>query len=632
MKKILVVGVILLFLGSGLSIIAHSSSIKDATTVSTNYSLNPLSRMNWTQDNHWNKKDCLGKYNSIKKNTMDNDIESFTQKESTNFNLLQANGNNSIIYVPDDYPTIELAVNHAQTGDEIIVRNGSYSEAVTVDKSLTIQSEHYLGAYIAQVSSNNIFTVTADFVTISGFNLFGNYASCGIRLESSNNTNISYNQIRNLQVDIRVIDSINDSIHDNALGYLWDLDDWGVYVENSKFIQVYNNTMNSESWSCVFLGTTNNSHIFNNNFCSDYGVISLRNSTNNTFEHNYFHASFWADFPSDSCHFYDIENNTFENPTVDGIIEQNCDHFTIKNNSFTNDGIWITNSPDNTIENNTVNGKELLYLEEKTNVVIDNKIGQVILINCSNIIMRNLTLSHSTVGCELMNTNNCTIYNCSSYANNDENIFSGYSEDVTIQNLNFGDSIYGIVIWHCQRTKIANCIGEYDCEVDFYIDGSPDTTLYHNQITVSMGNWGMEVFNSNNLSMSYNLVSNLNNIAIRISNVSNSRIFYNQFTPDYQPILLLDCNKITFYRNDISDSTIGLALINCQNCQVKENNLNNWHYGFEKGKNNHWFHNYWGQPFFLPYPIFTDLPSLPLIRFDWHPALSPFDIPKGGFQ
>ncbi len=631
MKKLIVLGIIVLFLDSGICVIANSNSPLDTMNVSTNFSSNPLSRLNWTQDSHWNEKIHLNNH-KVEKNNADNNTWINYKEKFKEYFPKSLDDNRFIIYVPDDYPTIALAVKNANPGDEIIVRNGSYSEAVTVDKSLTIQSEHYLGAYISQIGSNNIFTVTSDFVTISGFNLFGNYASSGIWLEYSNNSNISYNQIRNLHVGIRLINSTNDFIHDNALGYLWDQDDWGVYIENSENIKVFNNTMNSESWSCVFLGTTNNSHIFNNNFCSDYGIISLRQSSHNTVEHNYFHASFWADFPSDSCHFYDIENNTFEGTTVNGIIEQNCDHFTMKNNTFINDGICVTNSSENIIQNNTVNGKRLLYLETKSNEIFEENIGQAVIINCRNITLRNLKLSHTIVGCELWNTSHCTILNCSAYANNNASIYSYYSKDVSIQNVSFGDSDYGISIWHCQRTKIANCIGEYDNEADIYVDGSPDTTLYNNQITMSKGNYGMEVYNSNNLSMSYNLVANLNNIAICISNVSNSKIFYNQFTPDYQPIILWDCNKITFFGNDISDSTIGLALIDCKNCQVKENNLNNWHFGFEKGKNNHWFHNYWGRPFFLPYPIFTDLPSLPLIRFDWHPALLPFNIPGGGRQ
>ncbi|HID43216.1 MAG TPA: hypothetical protein EYP30_05460 [Archaeoglobaceae archaeon] len=46
------------------------------------------------------------------------------------------------IYVPDDYPTIQGAVDAANPGDTIIVRDGIYYENVMVDKSLNIRSEN----------------------------------------------------------------------------------------------------------------------------------------------------------------------------------------------------------------------------------------------------------------------------------------------------------------------------------------------------------------------------------------------------------------------------------------------------------------------------------------------------------
>ena len=41
---------------------------------------------------------------------------------------------------------------------------------------------------------------------------------------------------------------------------------------------------------------------------------------------------------------------------------------------------------------------------------------------------------------------------------------------------------------------------------------------------------------------------------------------------------------------------------------------------------NIWFRNYWDRPRLLPYPIFGGLVLLPIIQFDWRPALKPYDI------
>ena len=46
------------------------------------------------------------------------------------------------VYVPDDFPTIQAAVNATNSGDTIIVRDGSYSENIDVNKGLRICSEN----------------------------------------------------------------------------------------------------------------------------------------------------------------------------------------------------------------------------------------------------------------------------------------------------------------------------------------------------------------------------------------------------------------------------------------------------------------------------------------------------------
>jgi pectin methylesterase-like acyl-CoA thioesterase len=49
--------------------------------------------------------------------------------------------NAATIYVPDDYGTIQDAVDNATAGDTIIVRDGTYTENVHVNKSLTMYSK-----------------------------------------------------------------------------------------------------------------------------------------------------------------------------------------------------------------------------------------------------------------------------------------------------------------------------------------------------------------------------------------------------------------------------------------------------------------------------------------------------------
>lgn len=47
------------------------------------------------------------------------------------------------ITVPDDYPTIQAAIDAASSGDTIVVRSGTFHEDLSLDKALTLTAENY---------------------------------------------------------------------------------------------------------------------------------------------------------------------------------------------------------------------------------------------------------------------------------------------------------------------------------------------------------------------------------------------------------------------------------------------------------------------------------------------------------
>ena len=49
----------------------------------------------------------------------------------------------ALIIVPDDYATIQAAINAANTGDTILVRDGTYNESLFLDKAITLTAEFY---------------------------------------------------------------------------------------------------------------------------------------------------------------------------------------------------------------------------------------------------------------------------------------------------------------------------------------------------------------------------------------------------------------------------------------------------------------------------------------------------------
>ena len=79
------------------------------------------------------------------------------------------------INVPDDYATIQEAVDAAQDFDTIIVAAGTYVEAVTIDKLLTLQGEDRETTIIKGIPTDphllGLLDILADEVTVSGLTI-----------------------------------------------------------------------------------------------------------------------------------------------------------------------------------------------------------------------------------------------------------------------------------------------------------------------------------------------------------------------------------------------------------------------------------------------------------------------------
>lgn len=120
-----------------------------------------------------------------------------------------------------------------------------------------------------------------------------------------------------------------------------------------------------------------------------------------------------------------ICNNIFRENCL-GISGVRVTNLTIKNNIFIEDGIGFTSYENDgrpllktsyfvhTIENNTVNGKPLYYfLNEKDTLIDQWDIGQLLLVNCTNIKIKNVSISNTDWGlvfafCTKCSTEECT--------------------------------------------------------------------------------------------------------------------------------------------------------------------------------------------------------------------------------
>lgn len=175
-----------------------------------------------------------------------------------------------------------------------------------------------------------------------------------------------------------------------------------------------------------------------------------------------------------------ICNNIFRENRL-GISGVRVTNLTIKDNTFIEDGIGFTSYENDgrpilkmtyflhNIENNTVNGKPLYYFFNKKDILIDNwEIGQLILVNCTNIKIKNISISKTDWGLVLTFCNKCSTENCN-FVENSLAILTVASNNNLFQFNNISNSYYrGVVIdYNSNYNKIKyNNIDKTFCGVE----------------------------------------------------------------------------------------------------------------------------------------------------------------------
>jgi parallel beta-helix repeat protein len=157
------------------------------------------------------------------------------------------------IYVPDNYLTIQAAVNASNPSDTIIVRDGTYVENVEIDKSLTIKSENGAEKTIVQAANPeyHVFDVIADYVNINGLTIMGvkGLFMAGIYLCQVDHCIISGNNISENSSGIVLEDSNNNMITKNNLG---GNEYYGISLTGSNNNTVMKNNISSDKISGGF--------------------------------------------------------------------------------------------------------------------------------------------------------------------------------------------------------------------------------------------------------------------------------------------------------------------------------------------------------------------------------------------
>ncbi len=188
------------------------------------------------------------------------------------------------IIVPDDYATIQAAINAASSGDTVFVKAGTYYERVVVDKSLSIVGENPVTTTIdGSDGMGTVVTIIAEGVKVTGFIIRNNRGTntFGVRLESTNNT-IYGNTITNNAVGVQLA-LANNTIYGNTITNNF----YGVLLVRGRRHSISRNNIQNNEYGVWGILSSSNRISENNVAYNDIGV-KLSESSNNSLYHNNF--------------------------------------------------------------------------------------------------------------------------------------------------------------------------------------------------------------------------------------------------------------------------------------------------------------------------------------------------------
>ena len=174
-------------------------------------------------------------------------------------------------------------------------------------------------------------------------------------------------------------------------------------------------------------------------------------------------------------------------------------------NSFVNDGLYVADTYGNEVVDNLVNGKPLVYLEGASGISVEDA-GQVILVGCKDMKVKNLNLSNTTVGVELLKTNNTIIVGNYITANSYKGIDLHYSKNNDIAGNSITNNGWkGISLFESSNNHIAG-----------------------NHIAAN-NDYGIDLHHSSNNGVVGNYITANNKYGIRLYYSSNNIIYHNNF-------------------------------------------------------------------------------------------------------
>jgi len=244
------------------------------------------------------------------------------------------------IVVPDDCSTISLAVEKAMSGDTIFVKAGTYTERIVIDKALSLRGENKETTIINGDNGGTVILVRHDNVEVTGFSVI-------------------YDETANSPVPY----------------WMWSTRLIGVHLLSASHCNIWGNKI-SDCGAGIWLYDAHENQVADNSICRcDYG-IRTENSQGNTMAGNSVYSN-WGGLSLLSSTANKLRNN---------VLSGNVRNFAVAGSETA----AYVNDVDTS---NSVNGKPIYYWIALADQTVPSDAGCVVLMNCRNITVRDLSLS-----------------------------------------------------------------------------------------------------------------------------------------------------------------------------------------------------------------------------------------------